>query len=575
PQSSLPGFSPVVFPFPSSPSPVPPPHPSSSTTSPPPYLSEEHIRHTLFRLSSSKAGGPSGIPISIVRTLWPVLSTRLTSIYRAAIELGYHPQAWRNYTGVVLRKPGKPDYSVPKAYRLIALEETMSKVLEGAVEEWLRWKAEWKMELPVLQFGGRKGRSCEDAVLWVVEKVKERWRTREVAVGLSLDAQGAFPGVRAGFLLDLLLEKLEEEFSPLAPWLSSFLSDRSCRLSIEGELTALLDGNCGLPQGSPLSPLLYTLYNSGLLDAFSSPSTAGVGFVDDLFALSWGKTVTEGVGKLQERVSKVERWGEKSSTVFEPEKSGWMVFARGNRWRVEAAAVKIVVCGVEVPRKEKLRFLGVPLDGELRLREFVEERVAAGRKVLHGLRALSSVTRGVSFTVARQLVIACVFPRLDFLSVLWWKAPGHVDALRRFDHVQREAAQFISGGLRSTSLPALEVSAYLFPTKLRVERAAYRSSVRHRTLPARHPLRPFLSSQHIPCAKHPSPLSRLSLAFPHLSSLRIETIDPRTSLEPGTTHLHTPAISIAPTKELALLSHDAVLGNAPASALILYSDGSL
>ncbi|GAA5998190.1 hypothetical protein JCM11641_002667, partial [Rhodosporidiobolus odoratus] len=41
------------------------------------------------------------------------------------------------------------------------------------------------------------------------------------------------------------------------------------------------------------------------------------------------------------------------------------------------------------------------------------------------------------------------------------------------------------------------------------------------------------------------------------------------------THLHTPAISIAPTKELALLSHDAVLGNAPASALILYSDGSL
>ncbi|GAA5998561.1 hypothetical protein JCM11641_007762, partial [Rhodosporidiobolus odoratus] len=207
-----------------------------------------------------------------------------------------------------------------------------------------------------------------------------------------------------------------------------------------------------------LSPLLYTLYNSGLLDAFSSPSTAGVGFVDDLFALSWGKTVTDGVGKLQERVSKVERWGEKSSTVCEPEKSGWMVFARGNRWRVEAAAVKIVVCGVELPRKEKLRFLGVPLDGELRLREFVEERVAAGRKALHGLRVLSSVTRGVSFTVARQLVIACVFPRLDYLFVLWWKAPGHVDALRRFDHVQREAAQFISGGLRSTSLPALEVS---------------------------------------------------------------------------------------------------------------------
>ncbi|GAA5942566.1 hypothetical protein JCM10213_004815, partial [Rhodosporidiobolus nylandii] len=139
--------------------------PSSPPQPPPPFLSNEHLQHTLFRLPPSRAGGPSGIPIAVLRALWPVLSDRLTAIFRAALRLGHHPRLWRTYNGVVLRKPGKPDYSLPKAYRLIALEETMSKLLEAAVEEWLRWWAEQKEQLPSLQFGGRKGRSVEDAVM--------------------------------------------------------------------------------------------------------------------------------------------------------------------------------------------------------------------------------------------------------------------------------------------------------------------------------------------------------------------------------------------------------------------------
>ncbi|GAA5962805.1 hypothetical protein JCM10213_006873, partial [Rhodosporidiobolus nylandii] len=410
---------------------------------------------------------------------------------------------------------------------------TMSKLLEAAVEEWLRWWAEQKEQLPSLQFGGRKGRSVEDAVMWVVEKTKERWRKGEVVVGLAIDARRAFPSVRAGVLLDMLLKRLGEVAHPLLPWLRSFLSDRSVRLIIEGELSSLLDGNCGLPQGSPLSPLLYTLYNAGLLESLLSDFTAGVGFVDDVFTLAWGKTVGEAVGKLQARLKRAERWGRESATEFEPEKSGWMVFSQGKKWMEGIEKVEVKVNGVVVPRKEVLRFLGVPLDGALRWGLFWEERVAAGEKALNGLRAVVKATKGADLVSTRALYRACVLPRLDYLSAIWWGASGWLGAIQRLDRVQRKAAQLVSGALRSTSLPALEVSSFLLPTRLRLDRLAYRAAVRLHTLPEHHPLHPFIRISALP-ATHSSPIPRLLRAFPSLRTLTIECIDPRLAEEPGT-----------------------------------------
>jgi hypothetical protein len=37
-------------------------------------------------------------------------------LYQASLDLKYVPQRWRTAKIVVLRKPSKPDYSVPKAY---------------------------------------------------------------------------------------------------------------------------------------------------------------------------------------------------------------------------------------------------------------------------------------------------------------------------------------------------------------------------------------------------------------------------------------------------------------------------
>ena len=65
-------------------------------------------------------------------------------LYQASLDLKYVSQRWRTAKIVVLRKPNKPDYSVPKAYGPISLLETISKRLEAVVARRLSYLAEAK-----------------------------------------------------------------------------------------------------------------------------------------------------------------------------------------------------------------------------------------------------------------------------------------------------------------------------------------------------------------------------------------------------------------------------------------------
>ncbi|CAG7849762.1 SubName: Full=Uncharacterized protein {ECO:0000313/EMBL:CCA75608.1} [Serendipita indica DSM 11827] len=59
----------------------------------------------------------------------------------------------------------KPDYTVPKAYRPIALEEALSSVCEAVLSRKLSQLAETANLLPQMQFGARSGRTTTDAIL--------------------------------------------------------------------------------------------------------------------------------------------------------------------------------------------------------------------------------------------------------------------------------------------------------------------------------------------------------------------------------------------------------------------------
>ena len=70
-----------------------------------------------------------------------------------------------------MKKPQKPDYSEPKAYRPITLLDTLGKALEAVISTRIRECAEANRLLPEEQMGARKGRSVETALELITDAV--------------------------------------------------------------------------------------------------------------------------------------------------------------------------------------------------------------------------------------------------------------------------------------------------------------------------------------------------------------------------------------------------------------------
>jgi hypothetical protein len=61
------------------------------------------------------------------------ITKRLCFIYQAMFDNGLIFNPWKEFTTVILCKPGKLSYSMPKAFRLIALLNTMWKVIMAII----------------------------------------------------------------------------------------------------------------------------------------------------------------------------------------------------------------------------------------------------------------------------------------------------------------------------------------------------------------------------------------------------------------------------------------------------------
>jgi len=162
---------------------------------------------------------------------------------------------------MVILNPGKPDYSVPKAYQIISLLPTLSKMIEHVALA--RMTVFVPNCLSLLQFACRKGYSRLDAVRLILEMVHKASHNKLYSSALFLDVQGTFDKV----LHQRLAENMSNNNFPpyLVDWVQSYLSDRSVRITYgaasELSFTPI---QVAIPQGSPLSPFLFNIYSSPL-----------------------------------------------------------------------------------------------------------------------------------------------------------------------------------------------------------------------------------------------------------------------------------------------------------------------
>jgi hypothetical protein len=95
------------------------------------------VSAALHDTSNSSAPGPSGIGYLLLKWAFKAKPSFFSLIFTHALHLGPHP--WGDALVIIIPKPGKPNYTLAKAYRPISLLECCVKLLEKVVASCFSW----------------------------------------------------------------------------------------------------------------------------------------------------------------------------------------------------------------------------------------------------------------------------------------------------------------------------------------------------------------------------------------------------------------------------------------------------
>src|SRR6266481_2738115 len=424
----------------------------------------EQLCHCVARLWLYKAPGEDGIPNAVIKESFDLIAEYLLRIFKATFMLGMYSNRWREWDTIMLRKPGKPRYDVPKAHRPIALMNTIGKLLSAVVAEDLVHMCKKHSLLPDNHFGGRPGCCTMDAMHLMVHRIKGAWRCNKVAAVLFLDIEGAFPNVVTTHLLhNMRMRRVPESY---VLFIERLLTGCHTRLKFDGYTSDWMDVDNGIVQGDPLSMVLYLFYNADLLTT-PHKKELKIGYVDDVNFLAEGDDFDEAYARLSDMMlceGGGFDWSRDHNSCFELSKLTLVGFSRRcvpdtqqPSKMMPVPRPSLMLGDTTVMPDTSHKFLGVLLDQELRWREQAERVVARATKWSLGARRLARPAMGISPRLMRQLYQAISLPCFTYAADVWFtpvtrdvaggKARGSAGAAHRLASVQRISTIAVTGAL--------------------------------------------------------------------------------------------------------------------------------
>jgi len=443
-------------------------------------VTEQAVERSLLSQSVKKAPGPDKLSFGAKRVLWKWDIERIVRLMKAGIRTGRHPAVWKCASSVVIRKLGKEDYTTLKAYRSISLLSCMGKVVEKVVAELLSEEAERRGLLSDGQLGSRKGRSAIDAAAIMVDRAHAAWTNGHITGVLLMDIKAAFPSVAKGRLVNLM--KVRQMDGDLIRWMESFLSERTLEMIIEGNAMERHPVGAGVLQGSPVSPILFAIYTSGLIKWVEEnvSEAEGLYLVDDLGWVATGNDVNQVVTILQRCAAVSMEWAIGRGLQFDTARTEAALFTRrrGHKrhLRPELTA-KIKVGEVFIWfNRQATRWLGIWMVAHLTLNEHHNRCMKRARAAEASLRTLTK-TYGVVPESVRAVKVACVQGVALYGSELWWD-PSEAGRRDDLQVLLNRQARSILGALPTTPQGALMRDSGLTPAPVILESRQQRFAAR-------------------------------------------------------------------------------------------------
>ncbi|GBN12650.1 putative RNA-directed DNA polymerase from transposon BS, partial [Araneus ventricosus] len=178
--------------------------------------------------------------------------------------------------------------------------------------------------IPNEQYGFRAGHGCIHQLLRVTNTVTQGFNHKFYTGGVFLDVRKAFDRMwHNGLIYKLLQFKIPNYLIGI---LINYLRNRTFRVKLNHTLSDIGSIKAGTPQGSILSPLLYTIYTS---DFPKTKQIMNCFFADDTAILAQGSTINYAIHTLQKDLNNIEKWCTLWRVAINTDKTHAVLFRKG------------------------------------------------------------------------------------------------------------------------------------------------------------------------------------------------------------------------------------------------------
>ena len=358
-------------------------------------------------LKQDKAPGPDNISPKLLKAAGESIVPSLVSLFKISVSSNMLPNVWKTARMSSVYKKG--DKTDKENYRPLSNLCLPSKVMETLVSDTIKKHVmEDHNMITEKQWAYRKGYSTELLLIQLTEEWKIELEKGNFVAAAFVDFRKAFDSIPH----HVLLRKLQAFgiAGDLHHWIDNYLNNRKQYTQINGKTSNQADVTYGVPQGSVLGPLLFSLFTSDLPNKVISGDTHL--YADDTTLYCIAKTADLAVNLLNQALSELHEWSITARLTIHPKKcEAMLIQKRGfigplKELRIGNGPVKWVTT---------TRLLGVTLDNRLNWVQHLTDL----RKTFAGKLALLSRMKFLPRDALEEFYNKVVLPSVLYGQILW------------------------------------------------------------------------------------------------------------------------------------------------------------
>jgi len=383
------------------------------STLPPVTISEVK---SLLASCPCKSSSLDFIPTSLLKSCSSSFSQIIMRLANLSFSDGVFPTSFKVAQITPLLKKPDLDSTVLSNFRPISNLNNISKILEKLFLVRIVDHVTSCDTFNDFQSAYRKGYSTETALLHTVNNIRQNMDASKATVAVGLDLSAAFDTVSH----PLLLHRLEVSFNLrgcVLDWIRSYLSNRFQFVRLENFESSHVSLDCGVPQGSVLGPLLFSLYTAPVSHIFSHYGLNFQQYADDILAyVPVDSTASPQILNLQNCLSCLCDWFSLNYMAVNPNKSEAILFGSSKKLATLSDLKSVSVAGSPVSFSPCIKVLGVFVDSDLSMNKQI---ASVCQSASFHTRAISHIRSSLNLKVANSLACALVHSRLDYCNSLY------------------------------------------------------------------------------------------------------------------------------------------------------------